>query len=141
MNDGRGRVNATQIDMGMLARELGGVMGIAVVDQTALQGAYDIKLIWDPDQDAPTPATSALPSLFAALQQIGLKLNRAARRSRCWWLIMQRRLPQLSDQSHSVPGDEAPNTPPSDCETQSDFLFIRFAPAAISQAAKIMLGP
>ena len=75
MNDGRGRLNATQIDMGMLARELGGVMGVAVIDQTALQGAYDIKLRWDPDQDASAPASSALPSLFAAVQQIGLKLE------------------------------------------------------------------
>jgi uncharacterized protein (TIGR03435 family) len=76
MNDGRGRLNATEIDMGMLARELGGAMGVAVIDQTALQGAYDIKLIWDPDQDPSAQASiSALPSLFAAVQQIGLKLE------------------------------------------------------------------
>jgi uncharacterized protein (TIGR03435 family) len=75
MNDGKGRLNATQIDMGMLARELGSVMGVAVIDQTALQGASDIKLIWDPDQDSSAAASSALPSLFAAVQQIGLKLE------------------------------------------------------------------
>jgi uncharacterized protein (TIGR03435 family) len=75
MNDGRGRLNATQIDMGMLARELGGFMGVGVIDQTALQGAYDVKLIWDPDQDASAAASSALPSLFAAVQQLGLRLE------------------------------------------------------------------
>jgi uncharacterized protein (TIGR03435 family) len=75
MNDGRGRLNAAQIDMGMLARELGGIMGLAVIDQTALQGAYDIKLTWEPDQDTSTPASSALPTLFAAIQQIGLRLE------------------------------------------------------------------
>lgn len=75
MNDGKGRLNATQIDMGMLARELGGVMGVAVIDQTALHGAYDIKLLWDADQGAAAPASNALPSIFAALEQIGLKLE------------------------------------------------------------------
>jgi uncharacterized protein (TIGR03435 family) len=75
MNDGRGRLNATQIDMGMLARELGGVMRVAVIDRTALRGAYDIKLLWDPDQDGSAPALSAFPSIYAALEQIGLKLE------------------------------------------------------------------
>jgi uncharacterized protein (TIGR03435 family) len=54
--------------------------GRTVIDKTGIQGEFDLKLDWTPD-DAPPPADSTAgpaqyPSLFSALQeQLGLKLE------------------------------------------------------------------
>lgn len=74
---GKGRFVATQIDMRMLAQnELGGEVGVPVIDKTNLTGAYDLTLDWNPDDDASTPASGSTPSIFTALQeQLGLKLE------------------------------------------------------------------
>lgn len=72
MRDGKGRLTATQIDMGMLAHDLGGELGVAVIDKTNLDGAFDITLEWNPDEDA----SGSSPSIFTAIQeQLGLKLD------------------------------------------------------------------
>jgi uncharacterized protein (TIGR03435 family) len=72
MRDGKGRLTATQIDMRMLAHELGGELGVAVIDKTNLDGAFDITLEWNPDEDA----SGSSPSIFTAIQeQLGLKLD------------------------------------------------------------------
>jgi uncharacterized protein (TIGR03435 family) len=72
---GKGRFVANQIDMRMLAQnELGGEVGVPVIDKTNLNGAYDITLEWEPDDDA--SASGAGPSIFTAIQeQLGLKLE------------------------------------------------------------------
>ena len=60
----------------LIAEELSGIAGRAVVDKTGLPDRYDVKLEWTPD-DAPTTDSSA-PSLFTAIQeQLGLKLTSA----------------------------------------------------------------
>jgi uncharacterized protein (TIGR03435 family) len=76
MRDGKGRLTATQIDMRMLAHDLGGELGVAVIDKTNLDGAFDITLEWNPDEDASAPASGSSPSIFTAIQeQLGLKLD------------------------------------------------------------------
>jgi uncharacterized protein (TIGR03435 family) len=74
---GRGRFVATQIDMRMLAQnELGGEVGVPVIDKTNLSGAYDLTLEWNPDDEASGPPPGASPSIFTAIQeQLGLKLE------------------------------------------------------------------
>jgi uncharacterized protein (TIGR03435 family) len=44
-----------------------------VVDKTGQQGAYDIHLQWEPDLSG--AGRDALPSIFTALQDLGLKLQ------------------------------------------------------------------
>ena len=68
MRDGNGRLTATQIDMGMLAHDLGGELGVAVIDKTNLDGVYDIALAWNPDEEASAPASGSSPSMFTALR-------------------------------------------------------------------------
>jgi uncharacterized protein (TIGR03435 family) len=72
--DGNGFMAATQIDMGILARNLAGELGVPVIDRTSLAGAYDFRLEWNPTDD---PAIqSSAPSIFTALQeQLGLRLQ------------------------------------------------------------------
>jgi len=85
-----GTLNGTGITLADLARILTQLRGVErpVMDQTNLEGAYDIDLKWKPEQllpetlspppgAAPMPAIDPNgPSLFTALQeQLGLKLN------------------------------------------------------------------
>jgi bla regulator protein BlaR1 len=70
MRDGKGWWTAKKIDMSMMASNLGGELGVPVIDKTGLSGAYDINLQWNPDDDG------SGPSIFTALQeQLGLKLE------------------------------------------------------------------
>jgi uncharacterized protein (TIGR03435 family) len=62
----------------VLSRELGRI----VVDKTGLDGKYDLKLNWSPDNEpeaygsATSNASAPGPSIFTALQeQLGLKLE------------------------------------------------------------------
>jgi bla regulator protein blaR1 len=70
MRDGKGSWAAKKIDMPMVAANLGGELGVPVIDKTGLSGAYDINLQWNPDDDG------SGPSIFTALQeQLGLKVE------------------------------------------------------------------
>lgn len=62
--------------MGQLARELTRDLGQPVSDATGLKGEYDFVMYWA--LDVPEAATSGapLPTLSAALQKIGLRLER-----------------------------------------------------------------
>jgi uncharacterized protein (TIGR03435 family) len=57
------------------------ILGITVIDQTGLQGNFDIDLKWTPDSPAapfadPGAGESDAPSIFTALrEQLGLKLE------------------------------------------------------------------
>jgi uncharacterized protein (TIGR03435 family) len=67
-----GRMIGTREPISILAGNLGNQLGRIVIDKTALAGAYDWKLEWDPNPSA----DSTLPSLFTAVQQqLGLKLE------------------------------------------------------------------
>jgi uncharacterized protein (TIGR03435 family) len=66
----------------VLAEELSKVVGRDVIDKTGIQGRYDLKLRWTPDDRAGPPsdgsasAVDSGPSIFTALQeQLGLKLE------------------------------------------------------------------
>jgi uncharacterized protein (TIGR03435 family) len=86
---GRGQVNAQMITISEFARLLAQQLGRPVTDKTGLQGNFDFKLEWTPDEalrgTAPpgdgTPhegstAGDSGPSIFTALQeQLGLKLE------------------------------------------------------------------
>ncbi len=60
----------------MIAEELSKIAGRVVVDKTGLDGRYDFKLRWSPDDDAGSDTDA--PTLFTAIQeQLGLKLEPA----------------------------------------------------------------
>jgi uncharacterized protein (TIGR03435 family) len=74
-----GRVLFTGVRMERLAWFLGTRLGRPVVDRTGLAGAFDFELAWDGDArpqgfGAPPPAEPG-PSVFAALHNLGLKLE------------------------------------------------------------------
>ena len=66
-------MNAVGISMASLADRLGRQqLARTVADNTGLNGAYDFKLEWAPQQTADSPG----PSIFTALQeQLGLKVE------------------------------------------------------------------
>lgn len=86
----RGRLTAQGANMALLVSQLSNFLGRAVVDRTGLDGTYDLKLEWMPDENqvamfqamgvpegfgAPPPDWQG-PSLFTALEeQLGLKLE------------------------------------------------------------------
>ena len=63
-------LHATKIAMKDFAAILARQMGRPVVDQTGMAGEFDIDLKWSADQ----AADQAAPSVFAALQGLGLRL-------------------------------------------------------------------
>jgi uncharacterized protein (TIGR03435 family) len=67
---GRGRLIGTGVRADALAKALSGQLGRTVKDETGIQGIFDFKLEWSPDQNTEGA------SLFTALQeQLGLKLE------------------------------------------------------------------
>jgi uncharacterized protein (TIGR03435 family) len=83
---GKGRIAAQRVSMEHFAKQLERLLGVTVVDRTALKGDFAFKLEWTPDPSqppgllgpSPTPAEASGPSIFAALQeQLGLKLESA----------------------------------------------------------------
>jgi uncharacterized protein (TIGR03435 family) len=73
---GRDHFNGEGLTMEIIAEELSLVAGKIVVDKTGLDGRYDLKLKWTPD-DAVVMEDSP-PSLFTAIEeQLGLKLKAA----------------------------------------------------------------
>ncbi len=74
-NSNIGMMLGGAVSTAKFAATLSRILGRTVVDETALDGSYDISLHWTPD-DAPSPANSADPSFFTALQeQLGLRLE------------------------------------------------------------------
>jgi len=69
-------LKATAAPLSMFANMLIGAAGAPVEDKTGIEGAYNFNLQFAPMQGA-TPEDDARPSLFSALQQIGLKLEPA----------------------------------------------------------------
>ena len=63
-------MNATRLSMSGLAASLARYLGRPVVDKTGITGDFDFELKWSPDQALDAPG----PSIFAALQEIGLRL-------------------------------------------------------------------
>jgi len=60
----------------LIAQELSKIAGRVVVDKTGLDGRYDLKLEWTPDDVVPSDTDP--PTLFTAIQeQLGLKLEPA----------------------------------------------------------------
>jgi uncharacterized protein (TIGR03435 family) len=85
IDTGRNRlhVSGMQNTVAILARELAQVMGRVVVDKTGVNGSYDLKLRWTPDNAPPplingAPDPDPPPDIFSAIQeQLGLKLEAA----------------------------------------------------------------
>ena len=81
---GRGRVIATGARISNLTNILTNVVGRQVVDNTGLEGPFDMNLTWTPvpgmqaapaGLPVPPPADPGAPSIFTALQeQLGLRL-------------------------------------------------------------------
>lgn len=76
IQDGKGQLIVTKVDMSLFVRALSGEVERTVIDHTNLTGAYDAKLNWTPDLDVSEPADKSGPSIFSALQeQLGLRLE------------------------------------------------------------------
>jgi uncharacterized protein (TIGR03435 family) len=83
IDTGRSRMHIAGSDdtIAILARELAEALGRVVLNQTGLNGRFDLKLRWTPD-DGPAPLLNgapdpnAPPGIFTAIQeQLGLKLE------------------------------------------------------------------
>lgn len=67
----RGRIDASNISMAGFAEQLGRQLDRPVVDRTELAGAFNLKMEWARDDSQ----TAQLPSIFSAIQQLGLRLT------------------------------------------------------------------
>ena len=75
---GRGALEVKQMPIAQLLSILGGIVHREVLDESGIQGVFDIKLDWAPDDVAANTTVGAAvkPSIFTALQeQAGLKLE------------------------------------------------------------------
>jgi uncharacterized protein (TIGR03435 family) len=74
--DMRGSIKGS-MSMSMLAGSLRGLVGAPVTDGTGLTGRYDVDIKWTPDvtPNPPTASDPAGPSIFTALQELGLRLD------------------------------------------------------------------
>jgi len=72
-----GRIGSSRISMPRLALLLSRFERQTILDRTGLDGFYDLKLEWTPDDGRAVPATdNPGPSLYSAVQeQLGLKLE------------------------------------------------------------------
>ena len=73
---GRGTIKGQGVGLGMLALNLSNELGRSVIDKTALPGKYDFELKWTNDRQA-NPDAEPGPTLFTAIQELGLKLEPA----------------------------------------------------------------
>ena len=80
--NGRGLIDARTITMNRLAEVLSRQMDRPVVNQTGLEGAFDLKLEWTPESARPVrvgadgaPTESGLSIFTAIQQQLGLRLR------------------------------------------------------------------
>lgn len=77
----RGQLDLERFTMTDLAQQLSGLFHKQVVNQTNLDGLYNLQLTWNPDEMASTASDASLssntdPSIFTAIQeQLGLKLK------------------------------------------------------------------
>jgi uncharacterized protein (TIGR03435 family) len=69
-NGATATMNATKLSLNALAATLARYLERPVIDKTGIAGDYDFNLKWSSDQTLDT----VNPSIFAALQQIGLRL-------------------------------------------------------------------
>jgi uncharacterized protein (TIGR03435 family) len=69
-NLGNGRASFSHMPMPDLAEALARIVERPVVDATGISGAYDLKLAWAVDG-----TSDSRPSLFGALEDLGLKLE------------------------------------------------------------------
>lgn len=68
--------NAQGLTTDLIAEQLSRIAGRIVVDKTELEGRYDLKLQWTPDDAVATEGSP--PSLFTAIEeQLGLQLKAA----------------------------------------------------------------
>jgi uncharacterized protein (TIGR03435 family) len=79
-NSGHGSIDARVITMKRFAEVLSRKTYLPVVDQTGLEGEFNLKLKWSPESDQPVkpgqlPAMDSGPSVFTAIQQLGLRLE------------------------------------------------------------------
>jgi uncharacterized protein (TIGR03435 family) len=83
---GPGRVTGRHVSVGQVAALLTGRTGRMVIDETGIDGRYDLELTWTPENapppGGPTPDGSAAPfdpsgpSIFTAVrEQLGLRLD------------------------------------------------------------------
>ena len=73
VSQGRGRLTLRGMPLSQLLLFLGPAVNRTIVDQTTLDGRYDIDLTWTPELSSTAPETV---SIFTALQeQLGLKLE------------------------------------------------------------------
>jgi uncharacterized protein (TIGR03435 family) len=70
-SSGPGSIAATAVTMEGFAQRLGRVLDLPVVNRSELDGAFNLKLEWAPDESKPDNR----PSLFTAIQQLGLRLT------------------------------------------------------------------
>ena len=66
-----GRIVGKSVTAGVLADALSRTLGQEVVDQTGLQGSYEIDLKWTPEDSRKDQG----PDIFTALRRIGFKLE------------------------------------------------------------------
>lgn len=70
-NASTGNITGTNATMATLANSLSQVTGRPVSDKTAIEGRFDYRIVWVPDQ-----TDSSGPSIFTAVQeQLGLRLD------------------------------------------------------------------
>jgi uncharacterized protein (TIGR03435 family) len=74
-----GRMTSRKVSIQKFAGTLSEIMGRPVLDMTGLTGVFDVDLRWTPDETqfggkAKTDDSGA-PSIFTALQELGLKLD------------------------------------------------------------------
>jgi uncharacterized protein (TIGR03435 family) len=71
---GQLRITSSRMPMSWVANVLSRSMHALVVDQTTLEGDFEVKLVWTPD-DRPIPDDERGASVFTAVEeQLGLKL-------------------------------------------------------------------
>ena len=70
-------IKATQIDMERFIPMLTFWVRRTVLDRTGFKGTFDVDLKWNPDEATATPTADTAPSIFTAIQELGLKLESA----------------------------------------------------------------
>lgn len=67
-----GRIASRHLDFAVLLNQLSSITGRPLIDRSGLKGQFDIDLQWNPEQL--TDASDTRPSIFGAVQELGLKL-------------------------------------------------------------------
>jgi uncharacterized protein (TIGR03435 family) len=70
-----GRIEAKNATMKGLAERLARQVDLPVVDKTGLDGKFNISLQWDPSDTGPDRKAENSPSIFTALQKLGLRMT------------------------------------------------------------------